>query len=155
VLSTTPSDGVLRYDEGVFIGYRAYERAGITPRYSFGHGHGYTTWEYEEITADQRAVTVTVRNTGARAGREFVQIYAGAAGADTAERPRRWLAGFAVVDAGPGEAHAVTIDLPVRAFQIWADGAADGGWETLSGDYVIEAARSRADVRLIATVHVG
>jgi beta-glucosidase len=155
VLATRPSDGVLRYDEGVFIGYRAYERAGVTPRYPFGHGHGYTTWEYEQITADQRTVTVTVRNTGARAGREVVQIYAGAAGADTAERPRRWLAGFAAVGADPGEARTVTIELPERAFQIWSDAATGGGWETLSGEYVIEAARSRADVRLSATVHVG
>jgi beta-glucosidase len=154
VLTTSPSDGVLRYDEGLFIGYRAYERAQITPRYPFGHGHGYTTWQYEEMTADQRAVTVTVRNAGARAGREVVQIYAGPAGADTADRPRRWLAGFATVDAGPDEARTVTIGLPQRTFQIWADGAGSG-WQTVPGEYVIEAARSRADVRLSAIVHVG
>jgi beta-glucosidase len=155
VLTTRPSDGVLRYDEGVFIGYRAYERAGVTPRYPFGHGLGYTTWEYEHITADQRAVTVTARNTGARAGREVVQIYAGPAGADTVGRPRRWLAGFAAVAAAPGEARTVTISLPERVFQIWAEGAAGGGWQTIPGEYVIEAARSRADVRLALTVQVG
>jgi beta-glucosidase len=155
VLATRPVDGVLRYDEGVFIGYRAYERAGITPRYPFGHGLGYTTWEYEHITADQQAVTVTVRNTGARAGRDVVQIYAGPSGTDAADRPHRWLAGFAVVDAGPGEAGTVTVSLPERTFQIWGGGAAGGGWETISGEYVIEAARSRADVRLSATVQVG
>jgi beta-glucosidase len=155
VLTTRPSDGVLRYEEGLFIGYRAYERAGITPRYPFGHGLGYTTWEYEHITADQRAVTVTVRNTGARAGREVVQVYAGPSGEDTAGRPRRWLAGFAPVAAAPGKASTVTIGLPERAFQIWAGGADDGGWQTISGEYVIEAARSRADIRLTATVQVG
>jgi beta-glucosidase len=155
VLTTRPSDGVLRYDEGVFIGYRAYERAGVTPRYPFGHGLGYTTWEYEHITADQRAVTVTARNTGARAGREVVQIYAGPAGGDTAGRPRRWLAGFAAVAAAPGEACTVTISLPERAFQIWAGGAAGSSWQTIPGEYVIEAARSRADVRLAVTVQVG
>ncbi len=96
-----------------------------------------------------------MRNTGPRAGREVVQIYAGAAGPDTADRPPRWLAGFAAVDAGPGEACTVTIGLPERTFQIWAAGAAGGGWQTVSGEYVIEAARSRADVRLSATVHVG
>jgi beta-glucosidase len=155
VLATRPSAGVLRYDEGVFIGYRAYERAGVTPRYPFGHGLGYTTWEYEHITADQRAVTVIVRNAGARTGREVVQIYAGPAGAAAAGRPRRWLAGFAVVDAAPGEARTVTISLPERTFQVWAGGAADGGWQTISGEYVVEAARSRADVRLSATVQAG
>ena len=155
VLATRPSDGVLRYDEGLFIGYRAYERAGTTPRYPFGHGLGYTTWEYQHITADERAVSVTVRNTGARAGREVVQVYAGPAAADTAGRPRRWLAGFAAVDAAPGEACTVTIGLPERTFQIWGGGAAGGGWQTIPGGYVIEAARSRADVRLTATVQVG
>jgi beta-glucosidase len=156
VLDTTPTDGVLRYEEGLFIGYRAYERAGVTPRYPFGHGLGYTTWEYEHITADQRAVTVTVRNTGARAGRDVVQIYAGPAApfADP-ERPGRWLAGFASVTAAPGEASTVTIGLPERTFQVWADGPAGGGWQTVPGDYVIEAARSRSDVRLTATVQVG
>jgi beta-glucosidase len=154
VLATTPSDGVLHYDEGVFIGYRAYERAGITPRYAFGHGLGYTTWEYEHIAGDQRTITVTVRNTGARAGREVVQIYAGPAAADTSGRPRRWLAGFAAADAAPGEARTVTFGLPERTFQIWAGGTGDGGWETIPGEYVIEAARSRADIRLSATVQV-
>jgi len=155
VLATRPSDGVLRYDEGVFIGYRAYERAGIAPRYPFGHGLGYTTWAYEQITADQQTVTVTVRNTGARAGREVVQLYAGPAGADPAGRPGRWLAGFAAVDAGPGEARTVTIGLPDRTFQIWAGGAAGDRWQTIFGEYVIEAARSRANVCLSATIQVG
>jgi beta-glucosidase len=148
VLNTTPADGLLRYDEGVFIGYRAYERDCINPRYAFGHGLGYTTWEYEQITADTRQVAVTVRNTGSRPGREVVQVYAGAAAHDP-ERPQRWLAGFGAVTADPGEAVTVTISLPERTFQVWAD-----GWQTLGGDYVIEAARSRADVRLSATVRV-
>jgi len=148
VLNTTPVDGVLSYDEGVFIGYRAYERSGIIPRYAFGHGLGYTTWEYEQFTADARQVSVTVRNAGRRAGREVVQVYAGPASADDA-RPRRWLAGFAAVAADAGEAVTVTIGLPERTFQVWAD-----GWQTLGGHYVIEAARSRADVRLSATVRV-
>jgi len=148
VLSTTPADGVLRYDEGVFIGYRAYERAGVAPRYAFGHGLGYTTWAYEHVSANAREVSVTVRNTGQRPGREVVQVYAGPAAADP-ERPRRWLAGFGAVAAGPGEAATVTIDLPERTFQVWAE-----GWQTVSGDYVIEAARGRADVRLRAAIRV-
>ncbi len=49
VLSVTPSGGKLRYDEGVFIGYRAWQRAGVAPRYPFGHGEGYTSWAYEQL----------------------------------------------------------------------------------------------------------
>ncbi|HUC22158.1 MAG TPA: glycoside hydrolase family 3 C-terminal domain-containing protein [Streptosporangiaceae bacterium] len=148
VLSVTPVDGELRYDEGVFIGYRAYERAGITPRFSFGHGLSYTSWEYEQLAADGREVTVSVRNTGSRAGREVVQVYAGPVMPDN-ERPRRWLAGFATVTADPGETATVTITLPERSFQIWAD-----GWTTVPGDYLIEVAHSLDDVRGTATIAV-
>ncbi len=154
VLDTTPDNGVLRYDEGVFIGYRGYERASIVPRYPFGHGLGYTTWEYEEIHADSRQVTVTVRNAGPRAGRDVIQIYVGPVVADP-DRPARWLAGFAGVTAGPGERRTVSIGLPERTFQRWAARPAGGAWQTTPGEYVVEAARSRRDVRLTAVVRVG
>jgi beta-glucosidase len=163
VLSVTPVDGKLRYDEGVFIGYRAFDRAAVAPRFCFGHGLGYTSWRYEsltvqnpttshlrngESTARGATVTVTVRNTGSRSGREVVQVYASPASPDDS-RPRRWLAGFASVIAGPGEAATVTVELPERAFQIW-----DGGWTTVAGEYVIEAAHSLADIRGSATLTV-
>jgi beta-glucosidase len=165
VLSTTPVNGVLAYDEGVFIGYRAFDRAGLRPRYPFGHGLGYTTWAYDELAVDDDRVTVTVRNTGDRAGREVVQLYASladSAGASTAgalgvvpqtstdaARPRRWLAGFASVAADPGQAVTVGIELAERCFQIW-----DGGWRTIPGHYTIEAGHSLGDLRLAATVTI-
>ena len=151
VLSTTPADGKLAYHEGVFIGYRAWDRAGIAPRYAFGHGLGYTTWAYEGIeTSDASQVTVTVRNTGDRVGREVVQVYVSPIGPPDASRPRRWLAGFAGVTAGPGELATLTIDLPDRTWQVWAD-----GWSFVPGEYMIEAAHSIDDVRLRTTVAVG
>ena len=149
VLNTTPHDGVLRYDEDVFIGYRAWERAGTEPRYPFGHGEGYTTWSYEALAVEGHQVSVTVRNTGARPGREVVQLYLSPAGPgpDALPRPRRWLAGFAGAVAGPGEAVEVTIDVPERAFAVW-----EGGWRTVPGDYTVEAAHSIADRRLRGTI---
>jgi len=133
----------------VFIGYRAWQRGIVSPRYCFGHGLGYTTWAYQSIAADSGKVSVTIRNTGTRAGREVVQVYAGPATPD-AGRPRRWLAGFASAEAGPGQTVTVAVELPDRTWQIWAD-----GWTTISGEYAIEAAHSLADVRLSATVTIG
>jgi beta-glucosidase len=150
VLSVTPVDGVVAYDEGVFIGYRAWERAGTEPLFPFGHGLGYTTWEYESLTVtDARDAVVRLRNTGARPGREVVQVYLGP-GEPDADRPARWLAGFAVAEAGPGEPVEVTVPLPERATQIWS-----GGWRTVPGEYRVEAAHSIADRRLSATVVAG
>jgi beta-glucosidase len=151
VLTTTPRDGALAYDEGVFIGYRAWDRIDVKPRYAFGHGLGYTTWSYEGIEAgDPTHVTVTVRNTGDRVGREVVQVYVGPIGRADATRPRRWLAGFAGVTAGPGDVATVTIDLPERTWQVWSD-----GWSAVPGDYMIEAAHSIDDVRLKTIIAVG
>jgi beta-glucosidase len=78
-----PRDGVLEYREGLLVGYRAYDRAGTEPLFAFGHGLGYTTWMYEGLdvpVGPVRAgadveVTVTVRNSGRRRGREVVQLY--------------------------------------------------------------------------------
>jgi beta-glucosidase len=158
VLNTTPADGVLRYDEGIFIGYRAWQRSVTAPRYPFGHGSGYTSWQYEQIVANGRRVEVTVRNTGAKPGREIVQVYLSpvrraadvdAEGLTGIDRPVRWLAGFAVAEAAPGEAVSIGIDLPARTFQVWAD-----DWRTVGGEYLVEAAHSIADRNLAATITV-
>ena len=102
------------------------------------------------MAVDGQRVTVTVRNTGSRAGREVVQCYAAPTTPDPA-RPRRWLVGFAVVTAKPGESATVTIDMPQRAFQIWVDGA----WRTANGTYDITAGHSIADPRLVVTTTIG
>ncbi|MBO2454927.1 glycoside hydrolase family 3 protein [Actinomadura barringtoniae] len=112
ILSPHPVDGVLEYSEGTSIGYRHYEPAQIA--YPFGHGLGYTTWEYESVTVSDGVATVTVRNTGSRPGREVVQAYS------TGGTLR--LAGFAVAEAAPGESVSVRIELddrfPVNALRV-------------------------------------
>ncbi|MEE1753340.1 glycoside hydrolase family 3 protein [Streptomyces sp. SP18CS02] len=150
VSEVTPREGVLRYDEGVFIGYRAWDRAGVAPAYPFGHGLGYTTWEYESLEATPTTATVRVRNTGTRAGREVVQIYlapiATAPAGAAVERPARWLAGFAGVEAAPGESVEVRIPLAERAFRVWDEHA--GEWALVPGAYEVRAAASLTDRRL-------
>ncbi|MFI0450446.1 glycoside hydrolase family 3 C-terminal domain-containing protein [Actinomadura sp. 6N118] len=114
ILSPHPVDGVLAYIEGTAIGYRHYDSADVA--YPFGHGLGYTTWEYESVSASGRTAEVTVRNTGDRLGREVVQCYvADGSRRDVADGSRPvGLAGFAVVDAGPGERTTVRVPLDER-----------------------------------------
>ncbi|GHJ37882.1 beta-glucosidase [Streptomyces sp. TS71-3] len=152
VTQVTPVDGELPYREGVFIGYRAWQRAGRAPVYPFGHGLGYTDWTYESIDVTGTTATVRVRNTGRRPGREIVQVYAGPAdlGEGSAERPARVLAGFTPVTAEPGETIEVAVDLAPRAFEIWDEGA--GGWAPVPGAYTVEAGRSVGDLRVAATL---
>ncbi|MEU9706260.1 glycoside hydrolase family 3 C-terminal domain-containing protein [Streptomyces sp. NPDC047981] len=151
VTEVTPTDGELAYTEGVFIGYRAWDKAGATPAYAFGHGLGYTTWDYDSLEVTPTAAKVRITNTGTRTGREVVQIYL-APNADTVERPARWLAAFASVEAGPGESVETEIPLPARAFEIW-DEEADG-WARVTGTYEVRAAHSLTDTRLTATLDI-
>ena len=155
--STQPVNGVLTYQEGLFIGYRAYDRDGREPLFPFGHGTGYTTWAHESVTLDQPpagasgvAVCVQLRNTGSRRGREVVQVYASRP--DSAvERPAKWLTGFATVDADPGESVTVGILIPERAFQHWTG----DGWSTEPGTFVLVAGPSSASLPLTTTIELG
>ncbi|MGW0943611.1 beta-glucosidase [Streptomyces sp. NPDC002623] len=158
VTEVTPTDGELPYTEGVFIGYRVWEKEHRTPAYPFGHGLGYTDWTYESVAITGSTVKVRLRNSGERTGREVVQIYlaptgpAPAAARPAPERPARWLAGFAAVEAGPGESVEVTVDIPHRAFEVWDE--ADHRWFFVKGSYEIQVGRSIADRRITATINV-
>jgi beta-glucosidase len=149
--STKPADGVLDYREGLFIGYRALDRDGTEPLFPFGHGTGYTTWAYDSMTvADGAAqagggvaVCVQVRNTGPRRGHEVIQVYASRPDSEV-ERPVKWLAGFAAVDADPDETVEVGILIPERVFQHWSD----QGWVLEPGSFVLAAGPSSASLPL-------
>jgi beta-glucosidase len=130
-----PVDGVLRYTEAGRVGYRG----DVEPLFAFGHGLGYTEWRYLAMDGAK----VRLANTGTRRGREVVQVYASRPGS-AVERPARWLAGFAAVDAEAGEEVIVDVPLSPRAFDHWADGA----WQREPGPFVLEAGRSVADLRL-------
>ena len=156
--STRPTDGVLRYDEGLLVGYRGYDRGGPAPLYPFGHGLGYSSWTYVSIEAPREAragvdidVDVTVRNTGARRGREVVQLYASRA-VSAVQRPALWLVGFAVVDANAGEEVTVTIGVRARAFQHWS--AAAGGWTIEPGTFQLAAGGSSLELSLFSPIEI-
>ncbi|MBB2942017.1 beta-glucosidase [Actinoplanes lutulentus] len=149
VLDVRVTDGALAYDEDIFIGYRAWLRSPASPLFAFGHGLGYTTFGYANLTAASDSATVTITNTGERPGREVVQIYLSFNGTTdgngSIERPERWLAGFASVTAAPGQTITVRVPLPERAFQIWND-----GWHTIPGTYTVTAAQALNAPRLTA-----
>ncbi|WP_345762863.1 beta-glucosidase family protein [Diaminobutyricibacter sp. McL0608] len=156
VIETTPTDGVLIYEEGIHIGYRAWLRSDRTPAYPFGHGLGYTRIELTTSSAPVAVapadgsftVTVDVANRGARAGKQVVQVYAERA--DTAiERPVRWLVGFAPVRVDAGTTAAVAIDIPVRAFAHW-----DEGWKYEPGAFTLRIGTSVVDLPLDTTVRL-
>jgi beta-glucosidase len=156
VLSTRPVDGLLRYDEGLHVGHRAWLRAGVSPAYPFGHGLGYTTWSYvaldapPDVTAGEDVtVVVRLRNAGRRAGTEVVQVYLSRS--DSAvDRPERWLAGFAVVTASPGEEILTRVRLAARAFQHWS--VDERAWATEPGTFHVAAGRSVSDLLLSSDV---
>jgi beta-glucosidase len=138
---TQPVDGLVRYEEDIYIGYRSPDR---DARYVFGHGLGYTTWEYVSLEAGEGQAVVRVRNTGKRPGREVVQVYASRPGS-AIDRPERWLAGFATVDAEPGEEVTVTVPIARRALEHW-----DGGWQLEPGTFTLAAGSSLAVLPLTA-----
>lgn len=156
VLDTTPQGGKLVYDEGLNIGYRAWAQAGKTPAYEFGFGLGYTTWELVDFTAPENVapgqdfdVTVSIKNTGDRAGSDVVQIYASRENSSVT-RPPLWLCGFDRVSAEPGETVSVTLSIKARAFADWAS-----GWNYEAGAFTLSAARSvKLEGALVTTVSV-
>jgi beta-glucosidase len=146
-------DLVLAYPEGIHVGYRGWLRSGATPAAPFGHGLGWTDWRYESVdppvvTGDGDVlVGVRVTNTGTRAGTEVVQCYLEPVDAAAVpERPRRWLAGSAVVTALPGATATGTVTLRRRAFEVWD--TARHGWTVPPQALRLRVGRSVEDLRL-------
>jgi beta-glucosidase len=147
-LTTIPTDGALEYTEGLHVGYRRDQPYA----YPFGHGLGYTTWEYLDIeAATVDSVSVRLRNTGSRAGKTVVQVYLSRQDS-TLDRPARWLAGFAAVTADPGAEITVTIQLPARVWQHWS--VDEHAWATESGVFTVFVGPSVADLPLRTEIDV-
>jgi len=147
------------YREGIFVGYRYYDRKEMDVLYPFGHGLSYTTFEYSglqlsdtEITdQDTLTATVTVTNTGSRTGKTVVQLYVSDVDS-TVLRPVRELKGFEKVELAPGETTEVTFTLDKRSFAYWNEQIGD--WHVETGEFVIEVGQSSRDICLAETVKV-
>lgn len=150
VLHAIPKDGRLAYDEGLLVGYRGYDRNGSEPLFAFGHGLGYTEWEYESIAVgEDLEVTIRLRNSGTRAAREVVQLYLEPPD-DDPQRPVRVLAAFANVVAEPGEQTEARLTIATRAFMRFDEMSRT--WIAHPGPYVVRVGRSSRDLRLKAEV---
>jgi beta-glucosidase len=145
VTAVTPTDGVLSYEEGLHIGYRAYLRKGIRPAYWFGQGLGYTTWEYQSLEATPTCALVRLRNTGDRRGKQVVQVYASRP-ETTLERPALVLAAYAVVHADPGEVVSVEVLLDPRTLRHWDEVARE--WRVEPGALVLHTGPHVGDLPL-------
>lgn len=149
------SGGTVAYGEGVFVGHRGFERAGIEPLIPFGHGGSYTTFEWGNSVCHgvgpDLTLEVTVTNTGDRPGTDVVQLYV-APPTSQVERPLKVLAGFAKVHLGPGETETAKIELTERAFARWD--SSGSGWVIDPGPYRLIVAASATDVRAELTVEL-
>ena len=149
----------VEYGEGIFVGYRYYDKKEMPVLFPFGHGLSYTTFGYSDIVVDKPAaldtdtitVSVKVKNTGTCAGKEVVQLYV--APKSTREvRPPKELKGFKKISLTPGEEKTVTFTLNKRAFAFYDADLKD--WRVEDGVYGILVGSSSRDIRLEKDIKV-
>lgn len=147
------------YREGIFVGYRYYDKKDLAVLFPFGHGLSYTSFAYSDLRLDRESmkdtdtlhVSLKVRNVGDRAGKEAVQLYV-RDNESTAIRPVKELKGFEKVDLAPGEEKTVEFTLDKRSFAYYHTGLKD--WYVESGEFTILAGSSSRDIQLSGTVSV-
>jgi beta-glucosidase len=158
-----PTPGTLQvpYKEGVFVGYRGYDKNGVTPLFPFGHGLSYTTFSYANIavspdsasaaTDPRYTVSFDVSNTGTRAGAAVAQVYV-SDGHSHVARPPKELKGFAKVTLQPGETRRVTVPLDVRSLAYYD--VAGKQWRAEAGTFTVRVGGSSADLPLTAPLRL-
>ncbi|MBP2116386.1 glycoside hydrolase family 3 C-terminal domain-containing protein [Paenibacillus silagei] len=155
-----PGEGdTVEYKEGLFVGYRYYDKKEIEPLFPFGYGLSYTEFEYSRLLLDQTRiqdtdtvqVSVTVKNTGSRAGKEVVQLYVSDVESHVI-RPLQELKGFGKIELQPGEERSVTFTLDKRSFAYYNVQLSD--WHVESGRFKIAVGSSSRDIRLSTELEV-
>lgn len=146
------SNGQVTYKEGIFVGYRWFDKQNITPLFSFGHGISYTTFEYGKVSADKKEITpedkitftVNVKNTGKREGAEVVQLYIRDI-KSSLPRPVKELKGFEKVSLAPGETKTVSFTIDKSALSYFDD--AKHAWVAEPGDFEAIIGASSTDIK--------
>ncbi len=151
---------LLHYREGIYVGYRYYEKQDVPVQYCFGHGLSYTEFAYHDLTIEKQEdaaefyvnVSCIVKNTGNRAGKETVQLYVSDKTGKT-EKPLKELKGYGKVELAPGESKRVNIRLSKKDFAYYDETAGDFAVD--AGEYGILVGVSSQDVRLRGSVQIG
>ncbi len=141
----------VEYREGLYIGYRYFDTARKPVRFPFGYGMSYTTFEYCDMVANERGVSIAVKNTGTATGTEIVQLYVSKKNGQIF-RPTKELKGFARVTLAPGEKQRIAIMLDDKAFRFW--NVKSNQWEIEGGEYELLVGASVEDIRLRETITV-
>lgn len=158
-LSYIGEGDMVEYREGIFVGYRYYDKKKMDVLFPFGYGLSYTAFDYSNLRVDKKkfkdtdtvTVTVDVTNTGKMAGKEVVQLYV-ADKESTVIRPEKELRDFAKVELMPGETKTVSFTLGKRAFAYYNTTIHD--WHVETGEFAIQIGRSSRDIVLQETVTV-
>lgn len=139
------------YREGLYVGYRYFDKVEVPVQYPFGYGLSYTTFEYEEVKVTEQGVQVTLKNTGSVYGEEIIQLYVGLPNSKV-YRAVKELKGFIKVGLNPGEVKMVTIPFDDKTFRFYDVTCQQ--WSVEQGEYVISVGAHSQDIRLTATMKV-
>jgi len=158
--STYPGkDLQMDYEEGLYIGYRWYERENITPLYPFGHGLSYTSFSYTNFRAippkgasSVAAFEVVITNSGEAEGKEVVQCYASVQNSKI-DRPLKELKKFQKVNLAPGESKKITFEMNERDLSYWNEETKT--WQVEPAQYIFELGSSSSDIRGSTEVWLG
>ena len=152
----------VKYKEGIFVGYRYYEKQGIKVRYPFGYGLSYTTFDYSNFSVSSKdykadddsklTLKFDITNTGNYDGAEVAQIYVSAPNDSFVARPEKELKAFRKVFLKVGETKTVEVELDRHAFEYYSTEL--NGWKVEKGNYNVMVGASSADIRMAETIAV-
>lgn len=144
------------YEEGVYVGYRHFDKENLTVSYPFGYGLSYTGFEMSDLNLSQEndsiEVSLTVTNTGQVSGKEVVQLYTEKT-SSSIDRPVQELKAFAkTAHLAPGDTETITMKIPVSDLSFWDEKAAQ--WRIESGAYNIKVGTSSRDIKLLESIEL-
>ncbi|WP_417354282.1 glycoside hydrolase family 3 C-terminal domain-containing protein [Flavobacterium sp.] len=154
-----PGEDTVTYKEGILVGYRWFDTKNVEPLYPFGYGLSYSAFELANATANKKSynedetitVTVDLKNTGKKDGKEVVQLYVSKADS-TVERAAKELKGFNKVLVKAGNSEKVTINVPVKELAYYDENSK--GWVVEKGDYTFKLGNSSKNITQEVTVTI-